>query len=204
LDHLTVEFLYSIQSLVARNVVESKLGEVNSICGADVSYWRGEAFGVAVKEEGERREINRVKAKVEFPYVPGLLFVREAPVVIHLLKDVGCDLTFIDGHGLAHPRFAGLATVVGVLLGRPTIGVAKSRLVGELVEEGETTFLEVKGRRVGVKRGRYYYSIGNMVTLKDVIKFSFTYPSVLAIADQETKRFRREGQQELPKGEESG
>ncbi|BBD73070.1 endonuclease V [Sulfodiicoccus acidiphilus] len=195
MDHLTVELLYSIQELVARNVKEEDLdlSAVRSVCCADVSYWRGEAFGVAVREQDGQRQVLRAEAKVDFPYVPGLLFVREAPVLLHLLRGIQCDLTFVDGHGLAHPRFAGLATVVGVLLQRPTVGVAKSRLTGELKEEGDITFVEVKGRRVGVKRGRYYYSVGNMVSLNNVVELSSRgYPPCLREADAETKRFRRE------------
>ncbi len=73
---------------------------------------------------------------VSFPYVPGLLSFREAPVLLELFKLVKPtpDLVFIDGHGLAHPRKFGLACHIGLFLQKPTIGCGKSRLYGSFEE----------------------------------------------------------------------
>ncbi len=70
--------------------------------------------------------------KVSFPYIPGLLSFRETPVCYELVRQRRdrIDVLLIDGHGRAHPRRFGLASHLGVLLDLPTIGVAKSRLVG--------------------------------------------------------------------------
>ncbi|MEQ9509727.1 MAG: deoxyribonuclease V, partial [Alloalcanivorax xenomutans] len=69
---------------------------------------------------------------VSFPYVPGLLSFRECPVVLRALASlkVTPDLLLCDGQGIAHPRRLGVASHLGVLTGLPSIGVAKSRLVG--------------------------------------------------------------------------
>lgn len=92
-----------------------------------------------------------------FPYIPGLLGFREAPALIHAFEKVQQkpDLIFIDGHGISHPRSLGIASHVGVLLDIPTVGVAKSILVGhperELEEAaGSMTPLMWKGKQLGL------------------------------------------------------
>jgi len=98
--------------------------------------------GVIVYSFPEMREIGRACAvrPLRFPYVPGLLSFREIPVVLAALKRLRRlpDLIFCDGHGYAHPRRFGLASHLGVLLDRPTIGCAKSLLVGKHAEPGRT------------------------------------------------------------------
>jgi deoxyribonuclease V len=76
--------------------------------------------------------------KLTFPYVPGLLSFREAPAVLAALGKLGNrpDTIMCDAHGLAHPRRFGLACHVGVICGVPTIGCAKSRLIGTHCEPG--------------------------------------------------------------------
>jgi deoxyribonuclease V len=74
-----------------------------------------------------------------FPYVPGLLSFREVPAVLEALDKLSAlpDMLLCDGQGVAHPRRLGIASHLGVLLDLPTIGVAKSRLVGRHEEPGE-------------------------------------------------------------------
>jgi deoxyribonuclease V len=92
---------------------------------------------------------------VSFPYVPGLLSFREAPAILDALDrmSVAPDVILFDGQGYAHPRRFGLASHLGVLLNRPTIGCAKSRLIGDFEEPpndiGAWTPLIDKGERVG-------------------------------------------------------
>lgn len=90
-----------------------------------------------------------------FPYVPGLLAFREGPVLLAALRKVTSvpDLLVCDGQGIAHPRGVGIASHLGVLLGVPAIGVAKSRLVGDyempLAAKGAVSPLFFNGKMVG-------------------------------------------------------
>jgi deoxyribonuclease V len=86
-------------------------------------------------------EIGRAFAilPLRFPYVPGLLSFREIPVLLAALSKLQHppDLLFCDGQGIAHPRRMGLATHLGIVLDRPTIGCAKSRLIGTHRQPGQ-------------------------------------------------------------------
>jgi len=76
------------------------------------------------------------RRKVAFPYIPGLLSFREAPVCIAAVEKLKSmpDVFIIDGQGIAHPRRLGLAAHLGLFFDKPTIGCAKSRLIGEFQE----------------------------------------------------------------------
>ena len=118
---------------------------------------------------------------VSFPYVPGLLSFREAPVILDALKELKQmpELLICDGQGLAHPRRFGLACHLGVLYGLPTIGAAKSRLIGEHAdlgnERGEWQPLldggEVIGAALRTRAGAkpIFVSVGHRVSLETAI-----------------------------------
>jgi deoxyribonuclease V len=162
--------------------------KIEYIAGLDVSYAKGSNImwaGVIVLDfpslnKAEERWSQR---KVSFPYIPGLLSFREIPVLIDALKklEIEPDLIFCDGQGIAHPRGLGLASHLGILLKKSTIGCAKSHLVGTYNEIGEGkgsyTYLIYQNRIIGaVVRTRskvkpIYVSPGYGVMLDDCIKF---------------------------------
>jgi deoxyribonuclease V len=114
-----------------------------------------------------------------FPYIPGLLSFREAPVLTAALAGLRRrpDVVLVDGQGIAHPRGLGLASHLGVLLDLPTIGVAKTRLVGEGSEPdskaGSSSPLFWEGKVVGLllrtreKVKVLYLSPGHRLTLEE-------------------------------------
>ncbi|MGD1102847.1 MAG: deoxyribonuclease V [Terriglobia bacterium] len=193
---------------------QDRYGPLHYVAGADLAFdpETNLAFaGVIVYrlpglEEVERRMARR---KLRFPYVPGLLSFRESPVLLAAFARlrVSPDVILIDGHGRAHPRRFGIACHLGVLLDRPTIGCAKSILVGEAAEPGaqagSTTSLIDKGEKVGVVlRTRdqvrpIYVTIGHRVSLESAVRIvtrcldGFRIPKPTREADHWVRDLRR-------------
>ncbi|MCS7143146.1 MAG: endonuclease V [Aigarchaeota archaeon] len=198
MEEVTLEFFKRIQELISRSVAVEHL-EVDSstILGAlDVSYSNGVAFcGAVVWRLSEEVPLKKVvqSAPVNYPYVPGLLYVREGPIMFSTVRslDPKPSVLLIDGHGLAHPRRAGLASMVGVLADVPTIGVAKHILFGDVVRHNERELIFVDDEPVGIvctgDDGRTFYaSIGHrvdMTTIIDLLEISgWRYPPHLSEA----------------------
>jgi deoxyribonuclease V len=138
--------------------------------------------------------------KVEFPYIPGLLSFRETPVCIDAIEKLKStpNCFIIDGQGIAHPRRLGIASHIGLLINKPTIGCAKSRLIGTFKEpgnkKGSFSLLVDSNEEIGaVLRTRtdvkpVYVSVGHKCTLDDAIsivldcttKYRLPEPSRLA------------------------
>jgi len=119
------------------------LGSYETVAGADVSYnLRSPRLYAAVVVVSARtwEPIDRsgIVADAKFPYVPGLLSFREAPAVLEAFDGLKTrpDVLVCDGQGIAHPRRLGLASHLGLWLGLPTIGCAKSWLCGDYEEPG--------------------------------------------------------------------
>jgi len=83
-------------------------------------------------------ETTTATRKVDVPYIPGLLSFREAPACIDAIEKLKAkpDVFVVDGQGIAHPRRFGIASHIGVLVDKPTVGCAKSRLIGSFEELG--------------------------------------------------------------------
>jgi len=86
----------------------------------------------------EKVEAVTASGKVDFPYIPGLLSFRESPVLLKAFAKIKTipDVIILDAQGIAHPRGVGLASHIGLLLDRPSIGCAKTRLIGDYHEVG--------------------------------------------------------------------
>jgi len=118
---------------------EKYTGKIQTIAGADVSYDKhSDRFyaGVVVFKLNKHLEMIEeatVAGKARFPYIPGLLSFREAPILLRAFRKLknNPDIVLFDGQGIAHPRHFGLASHMGLILDKPSIGCAKSRLVGE-------------------------------------------------------------------------
>ena len=131
------------------------------VTGTDISYIREDRLAIAVAVSfswpglellEERIHVDRV----DFPYVPGLLSFRELPALLPAVRLLSSppQLVLADGQGVAHPRSFGIASHLGVTLDLPSVGCAKSRLVGTYEEpglkRGDRSSLTYEGREVGV------------------------------------------------------
>jgi deoxyribonuclease V len=179
----------ALQARLRDRVVRAeRVGAVRRVAGVDVGFEENGAVtraAVAVLDLPGLALVDKavVRRPTRFPYVPGLLSFREAPAVLAACERlrVAPDLILYDGHGVAHPRRFGIASHVGLLLDTPSIGVAKTRLVGEhrmpadrrgawaaLVDAGETIGAVLR-TRAGVKP--VYVSIGHRVSLEAAVRW---------------------------------
>lgn len=183
------------------------------IAGVDAAFSEDKVIGVTClytyPELTFIEEAFAVK-KISFPYVPGFLSFREGPAIVEALNGLALnpDVILFDGQGIAHPKGLGLASHIGVLLDIPTIGCAKSRLVGEYNEpglkKGAWSPLIYHGKVVGsVLRTRdhvrpVFVSPGHRIDLRSSLEIvlgctrKFRIPEPLRIADFVSKELRRE------------
>jgi len=201
-----------------RVVREDRFPPIRYVAGADLAFdpETDVAFaGVIVYRFPEMEEVERrmARRKLRVPYVPGLLSFREGPVLLAAFARLRTepDLLLIDGHGRAHPRRFGIACHLGVLFDKPTIGCAKSLLVGQHeepgVKAGAATPLMLEGERVGmVLRTRdkvkpIYVTTGHRVSLESAVKLvkqcldGFRIPKPTREADHYVRELRRAYQQ---------
>ena len=176
------------QDLRSQVILTDQLGEVRYVAGVDVGF---EAAGtitraaVAVLNLDDLQVSDRAISRrpTTFPYIPGLLSFREIPAVVDALQKltVRPDLILCDGQGTAHPRRFGIACHLGLIIDLPTIGVAKSLLVGKhadladekgsyqpLIHKNETIGVALR-TRVGTKP--VYISPGHRISLDTAIAY---------------------------------
>ena len=171
------------RELAGHVLITDRYDEVRRIAGVDVGFEQNNTItraAVAVLDYPSLtlQEYAIAREPTRFPYVPGLLSFREVPAVLAALEQLSTlpDMLLCDGQGIAHPRRLGIASHLGVLLDLPTIGVAKSRLIGSHAEPGEEKGswepLTDKGEEIGcVLRTRsrikpLYISPGHRVSLE--------------------------------------
>ncbi len=202
--------------LAGRVRVERVAGAVRRVAGVDLAFSpEGERCLASVVvwdiEHGAVVEERLAWRPVRFPYVPGLLSFRETPAALAAIRKLTCepDLFMFDAQGLAHPRRLGLASHAGLLLDRPAVGCAKSRLCGsheEPPEEpGRSTPLVDRGEVVGaVLRTRpgvrpVYVSVGHRMTLADAVAWTmrcvtrYRLPEPARLAHLLVTRHREDG-----------
>lgn len=186
------------------------------VAGVDAAYGRQDRrlFGaVAVFSYPELKLVEEAVSSgpCSFPYIPGLLTFREAPVLVAACERLlhRPDVLLVDGQGIAHPRGLGIASHLGLLLNLPSIGVAKSRLVGEGPEPGwlagSASWLIWKDRVVGLilrtQNGKrpLFLSAGHRITLEECREITlgcvrrYRIPLPLRQADLLSRRLRAAG-----------
>ena len=194
--------IIELQNEYAKKVItHDYLNNIDTVCGIDVSYKGSNAFCSAVivnKNTLESIEIVNEKSTVKYPYIPGLFMLREAEPLLKILRLLknSFDVLLIDGHGILHPRKCGLACYVGIIIDKPTIGVAKKLLCGSTLENNYIEYNEkILGYRIRKHNKKdIYISIGYKISLKTAVsivrnltkKCEFI-PEPLRIADTNSK-----------------
>lgn len=167
----------------------ASLRHVKHVAGIDISIRNDRAIAAIVVLDFTSLQIVDFathEANVPFPYVPGLLSFRECPSIIVAAGKlrVEPDLIMVDGQGIAHPRRLGIAAHLGVLFDKPTIGCAKTRLIGKHkepdIEAGSQADLWDKDALIGAvlrtknKCRPLYISVGHKINLPTAVKFVLT------------------------------
>lgn len=186
--------------------------EPQFIAGTDAAFLNDRVVAVAcLYKYPELTLIEETSATTvtSFPYIPGFLSFKEGPAIIKAINKLKIkpDVILFDGQGIAHPQDIGIATHIGVLLNIPTIGCAKSRLVGSYIEpkikKGQYSYLKYQGRTVGaVLRTRdkvkpVFVSPGHMIDLNGAINIvlkcmgNYRIPEPLRQADHFSKKLKR-------------
>ncbi len=215
--NVTYREAISIQEKLRQNIsLINSIRKVKSVAGADVSYSRKGGEGIAAMVVLSYPDLDLMdeafaRGEVSFPYIPGLLSFREAPLLIEVFQRLQCipDVILYDGQGIAHPRSLGLASHMGLFLELPSVGCAKKKLVGDFEEvglqPGNTTPLTIEGKIIGAvirtRRGvkPVFVSPGHLIDLESSIELvlktcrGFRLPEPLRRAHLMVKRIRSRG-----------
>ncbi len=185
----TIAEAKEIQEQLRHKVITSdQLGEIKYVAGVDTGFedkYKISKAAVVILSYPNLDLVEQAIARIPtaFPYIPGYLSFREIPAILAAFPQIKHtpNLILCDGQGLAHPRRLGLASHLGVLLDLPTIGVAKSRFIGQHDEvplekgswkpllDGDETIGVVLRSRTNVKP--IYVSIGHKISLATAIDY---------------------------------
>ncbi len=182
------------------------------IAGVDASFFDDKVIAVAAiyKYPGliHIQDAFSVK-KTGFPYIPGLLTFREGPAIINAIEKlkVRPDAIIFDGQGIAHPKGIGIASHIGVILDIPTIGCAKSRLIGDFqepdIKKGSRSHLYYRGKKVGaVLRTRrnvnpVFVSPGHLIDISSSVDIvmncisKYRIPEPIRRADSLSRKYKQ-------------
>jgi deoxyribonuclease V len=201
--------------LALREIVDIRseidFGKLKHICGLDVAYHKGSDRLIAGAAVLSFPDLELVETKIhidsaKFPYIPGLFSFRELPPLLEAIKllETEIDLFVCDGQGIAHPRGFGLASHLGVVLDKPSIGCGKSNLCGVYTppntQKGDYSDIifneKITGRALRTQDNinPIFISVGHKCTLKDAtiivdrLTPKYRLPETTRQADQLVKR----------------
>ncbi len=199
IDTAEIEFFQRLQSLVSARGFRIP-NKIRRICGVDAAYSSKDNRVVAAATlfvDGRLEKTSIYTGRFTFPYVSGLFFLHEGPFVVAAVRklEVVPQLVCFDAHGLAHPRLKGLATVCGMVLEIPSIGIAKSALVGEVFSYRlGLQRMAYEDRCVGyvtTEAGKRYWSSGYSMSVKGLEEVIRKYGIVCRSALEEAHRLAK-------------
>jgi deoxyribonuclease V len=200
------------QLKLARKVVlKDGFDKISLIAGSDQAYYMDKiisAIAVLSYEDLKVVELKYTVQECKFPYIPTYLSYRESPAIVETYHklDNQPDIILVDGNGILHPRKLGVASHLGLLLDKPTIGVAKSLLLGE--EKDGKIFVDGEPRAFIVTTREYakpiYVSPGHLVSMGkslEIVKHCLQghkLPEPLKIAHNYANKIKRKLKEENP------
>jgi len=171
--------LRDIQRKIAKEVTstdEIKPSEIKTVVGFDLTYFENKILCAAIVYDIQKKEIIEKKhsiSKLPMQYIPGYRAFRDGPAILQTYYDLESEpqVMMILGHGISHPLKCGLATFIGVELGKPAIGVAKKLLAGEIEKDKIKILNETRGELVKTKEHAkpLFVSVGHMISLKNAV-----------------------------------
>jgi deoxyribonuclease V len=182
-SHFSVKKAHAMQKKLAKLVVREDAipKAITCLAGVDVAYTKQHSIGAVAALDYDSLSIveaRTARVKTRFPYIPTLLSFREIPPALAAIKKLKtkADVFLVDGQGIAHPHRLGFASHLGLLLDKPTIGVAKSLLWGEigvLTSDGWAPIFD-EGEVIGAaiakdSRKPIYVSVGHKVSLERAV-----------------------------------
>jgi len=185
-------------------ILDDDFNSSDRIAGVDVSYQGDIAASACVVMDSTLKVIDSASTVIPaaFPYIPGYLMFREAPAIEAIAEHVsGFDVLMVNGHGIAHPRGCGLASYVGLKLDQPTIGVARTLLVGEKEDVGHSVKYDDEVVATEISRpghSPFYVSTGHRISLTSCVEIvermveKGQLPEPLRLAHLEARRLMRE------------
>jgi deoxyribonuclease V len=218
---LNIEKLKEEQLRLAKKVItKDEFSSYETIAGADqLSLDNNTIISAIVVLDAKTLEVVEKKYAVlesRFPYIPGFLSYRESPAIVEAYNKLRTkpDILVIKGNGILHPRRMGLASHVGLLLNKPTIGIAKTMLCGTMRDGTVYMDKDVLGKQVRLKEtsNPLFVSPGHMISLKTSVEIvkkcarePYKVPLPLALAHKyanKIKKKAKEGEKSVsPDGE---
>jgi deoxyribonuclease V len=218
ISEFSVEKAHQLQLRLSKRVIKEDMlpKTLRYVAGVDVAYedsWSIGAAAVLSYSSLSLVETQTARVKTRFPYIPTLLYLRElgpAKAAVNRLK-TAADVFLVDAQGIAHPYRFGFASHLGVILDKPTIGVAKSLLHGQIEPANQDGWAPIteKGEVIGaaVKKDEYqkavYVSVGHKVSLEKAIEIvkhcikSARVPEPIRIAHITANKEKRKHKQKI-------
>ncbi len=211
-NSLSIEEMRAVQEELRMRILDTPYGQTPKlVAGVDIAYNNSDnkAVAIIVIMEYETKKLLDViyaETEAQFQYIPGFLAFRELPLFIEAWEKLTIqpDLIFFDGQGRIHPKRLGLAVHAGILIDKPTIGIAKSRFIGDYDEPenktGAYSWIKEKDEVLGiVLRSKenckpVFVSAGHKITLDEAVEFSkhfmgdYRIPEITRIADYYSKK----------------
>ena len=181
------------------------------VSGVDLSFQANKAIAVITTFDYRSLSLIDVTWATDFvktSYIPGFLAFRELPIFLKAWEklQIEPEIVFFDGQGYAHPRRMGLATHASFFIEKPTIGIAKSKLIGDYVEpgykKGDYSFLYHKNEKIGIvlrtkdKVKPIFISPGNWIDFRDSLEYTLNFctkyriPEITRIAHLYTQNLK--------------